>query len=90
MAYANEKDVWHKHWGNSAFTIELPDKRRSQGEKNKYIQMVQTHGSVQLSIGAASIEGMIDINMTFELRLLPRAGEKQRPPTRTSVKEILV
>jgi hypothetical protein len=51
--------------------------------------MVQIHGSVQLSIGAASIEGMIDIDMTFNLRLLPGADRKQRPPTKTSVKEIL-
>jgi hypothetical protein len=39
-------------------------------------------------MGAASIEGMIDANMTFELRLLPGVDRKQRPPTRTSVKEI--
>jgi hypothetical protein len=29
LTYAKEKDVWHKHWGNAAFTIELPDQRSS-------------------------------------------------------------
>ncbi len=29
LAYAKEKDIWHKYWGNTAFTIELPDKRSS-------------------------------------------------------------
>jgi hypothetical protein len=46
LAYVKEKDVWHKHWGNVAFTIKLQDKRSSQGAKTKYIQMFQVHGSV--------------------------------------------
>jgi hypothetical protein len=46
LACAKKKDVWHKHGGNAAFTIELPDKHNSQEVKTKYIQMVQTHGSV--------------------------------------------
>ncbi len=33
--------------------LEILDERSPQGVKNKYIQMVQTHGSVQLSMGAA-------------------------------------
>jgi hypothetical protein len=37
---------------------------------------------------ASSIKGMIDIDMTFDLRLLPGVEGKQRPPTETSVKEI--
>ncbi len=67
LAYAKEMDIWHKHWGNAAFTIKLPNEKRPQGMKTKYIQMVQMHGSVQLSIGAALIEGMIDINTSFTL-----------------------
>jgi hypothetical protein len=54
----------------------------------KYIQMVQTHGSVQLSMGAATIKGMIVVDMVFNLRLLPGADGKPRPPTKTLVKEI--
>jgi hypothetical protein len=50
--------------------------------------MVQTQGSVQLSIGAATIEGMIDVDMVFDLRLLPGADGKPQPPTKTLVKEI--
>jgi hypothetical protein len=37
LAHAKEKDAWHKHWGNTAFTIKIPDKRSSQGVKTKYI-----------------------------------------------------
>jgi hypothetical protein len=49
--------------------------------------MVQTHGSVQLSMGVALLEGLIDVNTTFNFRLLPDAEGKVRPPTITSVRE---
>jgi hypothetical protein len=52
--------------------------------------MVQTHRSVQPSMGAASIEGMIDIDMTFDLRLLLGADGKPQPPTRTTFQEVFV
>jgi hypothetical protein len=88
LSYANEMDVWHKHWGNAAFTIKIPDKRSSQWVKTKYIQMIQTHGLVQLSMGAASIAGMINVDMMFDLRLLPGADGKPWLPTRTTVREV--
>jgi hypothetical protein len=88
LAYVKELDIWHKHWGNAAFTIKIPDERSPQGLKNKYIQMVQTHGLVQLSMGAASIKGMIDVDTPFTLRLLPGADGKLRPPTKTSVRDV--
>jgi hypothetical protein len=36
QAYSKDKDIWHKHWGQAAFTIALPDKCSSQGAKTKY------------------------------------------------------
>jgi hypothetical protein len=39
-------------------------------------------------MGAVSIEGMIDIDTSFTLRLLPGADGKPRPPTTTSVREV--
>jgi hypothetical protein len=51
--------------------------------------MVQMHRSVQLSTGAALLEGLIDVDTTFSLRLLLDAEGKTRPPTTTSVQEIL-
>jgi hypothetical protein len=88
LAYAKEMDISHKHWGNAAVTIKLPDEKSPQGVKTKYIQMVHTHGSVQLSMGAASIEGMIDINTSFTLQLLPGADGKPWTPTTTLVREV--
>jgi hypothetical protein len=50
--------------------------------------MIQTHGSVQLSMGAATIKGMLDMDTMFELPLPPGADGKARQPTKTTVKEI--
>jgi hypothetical protein len=50
--------------------------------------MVQTHGSVSLSMGAAQIEGMIDINTTFTLCLTPDLDGKPRKPTTKLVRDV--
>ncbi len=39
-------------------------------------------------MGAALLEGLINADTTFTLRLLPDANGKARPPTSTSVREI--
>ena len=88
LSFAKAWKVWHKHWGNTAFTVEIPNERSSQAEKTRYIQMVQTHGSVQLSMGAAMLEGLIDADTSFSLRLLPDAEGNARDATITSVREI--
>jgi hypothetical protein len=50
--------------------------------------MVQTHGSVQLSLGAASINGIIDVDSTFLLQLTPGADGSPRVATQTSLREV--
>jgi hypothetical protein len=50
--------------------------------------MVQAHGSVQLSMGRALLEGLIDADTTYSLRLLPDAEGKAREATATLVREI--
>ena len=70
------------------FTVDTPDKKDDQGVKTKYIQMVQTHGSVNLSMGAAQIKGMIDINTTFTLCLTPDSDGKPWKPTTKSVRDM--
>jgi hypothetical protein len=51
--------------------------------------MAQMHGSVQFSMGAVLIEGMIDINTAFTLQLLPGADGKPQTPTKTLVREVI-
>jgi hypothetical protein len=50
--------------------------------------MVQAHGLVQLSMGAAQIGGVVDINTPFTLCLTPDAENKPREPTIKLVKEV--
>ena len=88
LAFAKAWKVWHKHWGDTAFTVEIPYEKSPQAEKTRYIQMVQTHGAIQLSMGAAMLEGLIDVDTEFSLRLLPDADGKARDPTTTSIREI--
>jgi hypothetical protein len=76
------------HWVNTAFTVEIPENDSQQGEKVRYIQMVQTHGSVQLSLGAASIKGVIDADSKFSLRLTLGADGSPRVATQKSLREV--
>ncbi len=62
---AKQRKLWANHWGNTAFTVEIPENDSQQGKKVHYIQMVKTHGLVQLSLGAASINGVIDADSKF-------------------------
>jgi hypothetical protein len=80
LSHAKEEEIWHKDWGNAAFTVETLDEKDNHGVKTKYIQMVQTHGPVNLSMGATQIEGMIDINTTFTLCLTPDLDGKPWKP----------
>jgi hypothetical protein len=75
-------------WGNTTYTIETPGEKDPIGVKNKYTHVVQAHGLVQLSMGATTIEGMLNVDTAFDLRLLPDADGKPRQPTKTTVKEI--
>jgi hypothetical protein len=59
---AKQCKIWHKHW-------EIPESKSQQGEKERYIQMVQTHVLVQLSLRAALINEVIDADSKFLLQL---------------------
>ena len=85
LAHAKDLKVWHKHWGNLVFTVEIPTEKIPQAGKTRYIQMVQTHGSVQLSMGADLLEGLINMDTSFTLGLLSDVEGMARSPTISSV-----
>jgi len=86
---AKQCKLWANHWGNTAFTVEIPENDSQQGKKVHYIQMVQTHGSVQLSLGAVSINKVIDADSTLSLQLTPGADGSPRIATQTSLREVV-
>jgi hypothetical protein len=83
-----QRKLWLPHWGNTAFTIKIPENNSQQYCKTRYIQMVQTHGSVQLSLGAASINGVINADSEFLLQLTPDSDGTPREPTQTSLRDV--
>ncbi len=84
-----QRKLWLHHWSNTAFMVEIPETNSQQGKKTRYIQMVQTHRSVQLSLGAETISGVIDADLKFLLRLTPDSDGTPREPTQTLLKEVL-
>ncbi len=48
LAYAKEIDIWHKHWGNTVFTIKLPDQCSSQGAKTNIFKWSKFTGPSNL------------------------------------------
>ena len=88
MPYGKTTQVVGQPLGKYGFTVEIPENRSQQGEKVRYIQMVQTHGSVQLSLGAASINGVINVDSNFTLRLTLGADGSPREATQMSLREV--
>jgi hypothetical protein len=80
--------LWHRHWGNAVFTVKLLDNESQQGKKTRYIQMVHIHSLVQLSLGAASINRLIEAELKFSLRRTPNSDGKPRAPTHTLVRDV--
>ncbi len=85
---AKQHKLWLQHWGNTAFTVKIPENDSQQGEKTCYIQMVQTHGLVQLSLGTASINRVVNADLHFTLRLMQDVDGNPRAPTTTSLRDI--
>jgi hypothetical protein len=50
--------------------------------------MVQTHGLVQLSLGAASINRIINADLSFALQLTSDLDGTPREPTKTSLRDV--
>jgi hypothetical protein len=61
----------HEQWGGVALMVEQPDFTMPAGVKDRYIEMVQSHGAMQLSMGAATIPGIVTATRNFKLCLTP-------------------
>ena len=86
---AKYRNLWHEHWGGVAFTVEQPGFNTPAGVKDRYIEMVQSHGAMQLSMGAATIPGIVTATRKFTLRLTPDENGQPREPTEKSLMDIL-
>jgi hypothetical protein len=82
-------NLWHKHWGGVAFRVEQLDFTTPTGVKDRYIKMMQSHGAMQLSMGAATIPGIITATRKFTLHLTPDKNGQPRASTEKTLMEIL-
>ena len=53
--------------------METPDNTFSDSERERYVRMVETHASAQLSYGSSRIKGLCAAREDMELRHLPAA-----------------
>ncbi len=87
---AKYRNLWYEHWGGVAFTVEQPDFTMPAEVKDRYIEMVQSHGAMQLSMGAATIPGIVTATRKFVLRLTPDKNGQPREPTKKSLMDISI
>jgi hypothetical protein len=86
---AKYRNLWYEHWGGVAFTVEQPGFTTPAGVKDRYIEMVQSHCEMQLSMGAATIPGIVTATRKFVLCLTPDENGQPREPTEKSLMDIL-
>ena len=77
-----QASAWRKIWGETAFTLNIPTLKAPQDVKDEFIHMAMTHGSVQMSLGAARTSGLYAAEEEFELRRLPDDDGNPRKPMR--------
>ena len=82
---AKYRNLCYEHWGGEAFTVEQPGFTTPAGVKDRYIEMVQSHGAMQLSMGAATIPGIVTATRKFVLRLTPDENGQPREPMEKSL-----
>jgi hypothetical protein len=89
LDHAKYLNLWHEHWGGVAFMVEQPDFTMPAGVKDRYIEMVQSHRAMQLSIVAATITGIVTTTRKFTLCLTPDKNGQPRALTEKSLMDIL-
>ena len=85
---ANAKGLWRNEFG-FCFPTETPDNTFSNPERERYVGMLETHASAQLSYGSAPIGGLRAARDGMELRRLPAADNSARRPVTVSTKKVM-
>ena len=89
-----ENDLWKNVFGRAAFTVQMiPSKEKDEDaalatKREYYVQMVQDAGAVQLSMGSANINGLVQFNKKYTLRR-ENADGTPAPTIRKSVQAVM-
>ena len=90
LAAAKDRDIWREIFGKTAFTVNVPDFDTEPSERDRYVQMVQVHRSVQLSLGNAGMPGVTQLDKRFTLRFEPGDDGKRKPSTSKTLRQVLL
>lgn len=86
---AKEEKHWTKEFGPSCHPAEVPTNEYSESQRQRYVQMIETHRSSQLSAGSVPISGLRDADKEFTLRRLPDAKNRAQPPMELTIKTVM-
>lgn len=86
---AKEQKKWIKAFGLSCHPAETPSNDSTEGERQRFVQMVEAHVSVQLSFSIVPISGLRYADRQIQLRKLPDADNRPQPSVSLSIKDIL-
>lgn len=86
---AKEEKHWTREFGPSCHPTEVPDNDYTEAQRQRYIIMVETHRSSQLSAGEVPISGLRNADKEITLRRLPDAKNRPQPPATLTVKQIM-
>jgi hypothetical protein len=73
LCESKDRNLWKDIFGETAYMVRMALTSRSGKHKtlarkrDKYVEMVQTHGAVQLSLGQATIEDLVNFQRKFIL-----------------------
>ena len=90
LEVAKAVDLWRESFGKCAFTVNIPDFDTDLPVRDRYIQMVQVHGSVQLSLGVAGIPGVTQLDKPFTIKFDPDEDGNRKPSTRKALCQVLL
>lgn len=86
---AKEEKHWTKEFGPSCHPTEVPTNEYSEAERQRYLVMVETHRSAQLSQGTVPISGLRDADKEITLRRLPDSKNKPQPAMQLNIKQVM-
>ena len=94
LAEAKSRNLWEDTFGRAAFMVQMIQTKVTDKDTGLatnrvfYIDVVQKHVSVQLSVGSANNDGLINFSMKFVLHRINEDGT-QGPTIRKLVQSVM-
>ena len=88
---AKDAGVWTEVFGPFCYPTEVPNEEDYEEEQiDRYVEMVNTHASVQESYGSCSVPGLLRGGITYRLRRTPTPDGKPQETLNLSVIDVML